>query len=51
MSSAPGGEGQNETAGLQRLVDLASRELQKRAVAQNLLAESSGVREQARALR
>ena len=51
MSSAPGGEGQNEAAGLQKLVDLASRELQKRAVAQNLLAESSGVREQARALR
>ena len=51
MSSAPGGEGQNEAAGLQNLVDLASREVQKRAVAQNLLAESSGVREQARALR
>ena len=51
MSSAPGGEGRNEAAGLQKLVDLASRELQKRAVAQNLLAESSGVREQARALR
>ena len=51
MSSAPGGEGQNEAAGLRKLVDLASRELQKRAVAQNLLAESSGVREQARALR
>lgn len=51
MSSAPGGEGQNEAAGLRKLVDLASRELQKRAVAQNLLADSSGVREQARALR
>lgn len=51
MSSAPGGEDRNEAAGLQKLVDLASRELQKRAVAQNLLAESSGVREQARALR
>ncbi len=51
MSSAPGGKGQNEAAGLRKLVDLASRELQKRAVAQNLLADSSGVREQARALR
>ncbi len=51
MNSAPGGEGQNEAAGLRKLVDLASRELQKRAVAQNLLADSSGVREQARALR
>ncbi len=46
-----GGSGQKETEGLQKLVDLASREIQKRVVAQNLLAESSGVREQARALR
>ena len=51
MSSAPGDEGQNEAAGLRKLVDLASRELQKRAVAQNLLADSSGARERARALR
>ena len=52
MSSAPGGDSnQNAAQGLQKLVDLASRELQKRVVAQNLLAESSGVREQARALR
>ena len=46
-----GGSGQKEAEGLQKLVDLASREIQKRVVAQNLLAESSGVREQARALR
>ena len=52
MSSAPGGDsGQGAAQGVQKLVDLASRELQKRVVAQNLLAESSGVREQARALR
>ncbi len=51
MSPTPGGEGRKEAAGLQKLVDPASRELQKRAVAQNLLAESSGVREQAHALR
>ena len=52
MSSAAGGDsGQGAAQGVQKLVDLASRELQKRVVAQNLLAESSGVREQARALR
>ena len=52
MSSAPdGGSDQQAGQGVQKLVDLASRELQKRVVAQNLLAESSGVREQARALR
>ena len=52
MSSAPdGGSDQQAGQGVQKLVDLASREIQKRVVAQNLLAESSGVREQARALR
>ena len=52
MSSAPdGGSDQQAGQGVQKLVDLASRELQKRVVAQSLLAESSGVREQARALR
>ena len=52
MSSAPdGGSDQQAGQGVQKLVDLASREIQKRVLAQNLLAESSGVREQARALR